>query len=130
MPAGPSQGHGDLNPITAPAHFPSSFTSLEKKTAPSLMVYNSTNSTGDNVFTADLNVGQCEGFTVYVSGSGTWNVQAAPFLNDNESFWTDVTTDQSGGGIYSTVSFHPHMRVRIANGADLIVWVYRKFATY
>ena len=133
MPAGPTQGHGDLNPITAPAHFPASLDSLVKKTVPTQVIYNTATAgvQGSDAFTDDFEVGGCEGFTVYVNGTGDWNVQAAPNNNHNESFWTDlISSDETGDGFYSTNNYHHHVRVKIKSGANLIVWLYRKFASY
>ena len=130
MTSGPTQGQGGLSPVTDPAHFPSSFDTLVNKTAPTQVLYNGTNSTGSDLYTTDKVVGNCESFTVYVQGTGTWNIQVAPHNNNPESFWTDIGSDQSNSGFIHVTSAHPHMRMKIATGSTLIIWLYRKYSTY
>ena len=120
---------GDLSSVTDPAHYPSSYDTLINKTIPSLMLWNGT-AVGDTV-TTDIPVGNCLGWTVYASGTGDWNVEAAPHNNNNESFWTElIGTDVSGDGFYESVGYHPHVRVVVRNGSNLIIWIYRRYATF
>ena len=129
--AGPGP-RGTLSPVTASSHFPASFTALEKKTLPQMVIYNGNNiAVGVETFTEPVEVGQCEGFTVYATGTGDWNIQFSPNPNHNESFWVDAAaSNKSGDGYLATTSRHPWIRVVVRSGANLIVWIYRKYATY
>ena len=125
-PPGP---RGDLSSVTDPAHFPSSFTALQKQTLPQKVIYNGTAS-GDTD-TEPVEIGQCEGFAIYTHGTGNWNIQVSPNPNNDESFWIDLlASDKSGSGFYESQAFHPWVRVIVKDGANLIVWIYRKYATY
>jgi len=132
MPSGPTHGGGGLDPVTNPAHFPSNISTLVKKTIPQMMIHNSSGSAVSvDTYTTDYDVASCDGFTVYISGTGNWNVQAAPHNNNNESFWTNLkTSDGSGSGFFSCIDRHPHVRVVIKSGAKLIVWLYRRYPAY
>jgi hypothetical protein len=132
MPSGPTHGGGGLDPTTDPAHFPSDINTLMKKTIPQVMIHNSSQSAvGVDTYTSDYDVASCDGFTIYVSGTGSWNVQVAPHSNNNESFWVDlISSDKSGKGYYSCIDRHPHVRVVIKSGANLIVWLYRRYPAY
>jgi len=133
MASGQPGPRGDLSPVTDPAHFPSSFESLIKKTQPELVIYNGSNSTGGDVFTEPFSISMCEGFAVYVvQGTGGWNIEFTPNPNNNESAWVKgIASDKSGTGYYESVSYHPWVRGVIRTGAtNVIMWLYRKYATY
>ena len=132
MVSGRPGPRGDYNPVTAPGSFPASWDQNVKKTYAMKMLHNSSQTaTTTDVYTEDIEVGQCEGFTFYVSGTGDWNIQYSPHPNNNESFWVDASvTDQSDEGFLSVTSRHPWTRAVIRSGSNLIVWIYRKYATY
>ena len=120
---------GDFSSVTAPDSFPSTFDPLINKTIASLVIFNGTAS--EETFTTDIPVGNCLGWTVYVTGTGDWNVQVAPKNNDNEAFWTDIiSTDITDSGLYESVGYHPHARVVMKAGFTGIVWIYRRYATF
>jgi hypothetical protein len=129
MVSGRPSGRGDLSSVTDPSHYPSSFRSLQKDTSPQKVIYNGTAS--EDTYTDPIEVGQCEGFTIYVHGTGDWNVQYSPHPNNPESFWVDSSaSDYTDSGFLAVTSRHPWTRVLIKSGASLIVWIYRKYATY
>lgn len=123
---------GGLSSVTDPAHFPSSWDSLAKKTlAQEVLLNTSVVAASGDTYTEPREVGQCEGFTIYVFGTGDWNVQFTPDPNNNESAWLYATgTDYTDTGYLATTSRHPWVRVVVRDGAQLIVWIYKKYATY
>ena len=66
--------------------------------------------------------------TVYVDGTGDWNVEVSP--DQGIGPWIAVGSDVSGDGYYSTIDPHCFMRVVLRNGANADVWLFKKYATY
>ena len=130
MASGQPGPGGDLSVTTDPAHFPDNYSKLMKRTLPIMIVYNGTAASEE--YSTDIDVGMCEGFTVYaLNSSGDWNVQFSPNPNNPNSGWVDAAgSDKTGDTYLATTSRHPHMRVVLRAGFTGVVWVYRKYATY
>jgi len=129
MPSGPNLNREQYDPVTNPTRFPSTVDTLINKTWAEKVIYHDTNSTGSAVYTDPISVGYCSGFTIFVNGTGDCTVQVSPNPNNNASFWVDVTTIEDGG-LYSTQNYLPWVRVSVADGANLIIWIYRKIETF
>jgi hypothetical protein len=119
MVSGRPNTQGGLTPITDPAHFPSSFASLQKKMQPDVKL----RVAGGNATSEAISVGNVEGFTIYTNG-GTVDVEVSP----NNTLWVKISTI-TNAGVYSTTSFHNFVRTKVTAG-DPEIWIYRKFATY
>lgn len=119
---------GGLNPTNSPSHFPSSFSSLQKKTQPEVQVKEA-GAVGTDTYSKGYEVGNVEAFTIYGKGSGDWNIQVAP--TGNADMWVDyLGTDKTGNGFISVTDPHQLMRVVARNGSNVEIWLYRKYSTY
>ena len=119
---------GGLSIVTDPAHFPTSFNSLVKKTTTDEKLKAAGLVSGDT-YVDPVSVGSTEGFTIYVKGSGSWNVQVGP--NIASAVWINhESSDKSGDGFVSISEWHNYARVVVRAGSNLEIWIYKKYASY
>ena len=44
--------------------------------------------------------------------------------------WIDLASAVNGNGMVDNTDYHPWIRVQIADGAELSIWLVRRFAPY
>jgi len=129
MSSGQPGPRGGLSPTNTPAHFPATFSSLHSKSLKQEKLRDSGVAASGTEYTEVRDVSMLEGFTVYVIGSGDWNVQVSP--DQGIGPWVDIqATDITGAGYISSTNPHGWMRVAVKNAANVEVWIHKKYATF
>ena len=131
-------------PKGTPFNFKDKWTDLQKKTEKTIMIYGSQEIVVDDnnnfeaiiysaqtadgdEYTSQIEAGNIESFTIYGSGTGTWNVQGSP--DPNSGIWLELSTN-TDDDYYSTSNYHPWIRVEVKDTASLQIFLSRKFSTY